>query len=201
MGGAKVSDKIEIIESLLNKADRILIGGAMAYTFLHAQGLGTGRSLVEEEQKQTALDIMKKAGEKGVDLVLPSDHLLAGAVEAGAETVVTASFPFPEDKMGVDIGPATIGKYESLIAEAATIFWNGPMGIFEIEQFARGTMEIARAVAASKAFSVVGGGDSIAAVKKAGVKDRIGHISTGGGASLEYISFGTLPGLEALEKA
>lgn len=200
LGGAKVSDKIEIIESLLNKADCVLIGGAMAYTFLQAQGYGTGKSLVEVGEEKTALDIIRKAGEKGVELVLPVDHLLAASVEAGARTVLATTLPFPEDMMGVDIGPATIIKYSGLIAAAATIFWNGPMGIFEIDPFARGTMEIARAVAASKAFSVIGGGDSIAAVKKSGVKDKIGHISTGGGASLEYIAYGTLPGLEALEK-
>lgn len=200
LGGAKVSGKIEIIESLINKADRVLIGGAMAYTFLHAQGFGTGKSLVEVEQGQTALNIIRMAGDKGVELVLPEDHILAASAEAGARTVLATALPFPEDMMGVDIGPATVKKYGDLIATAATIFWNGPMGIFEIEPFSNGTMEIARAVAASKAFSVIGGGDSIAAVKKSGVKDKIGHISTGGGASLEYIAYGTLPGLEALEK-
>jgi len=200
LGGAKVSDKIGIIESLLGKADRILIGGAMTYTFLHAQGYGTGKSLVEADQKQTALDIIEKAKAGKVDLVFPCDHVIASAAEAGADTSITAGLPFPENMMGVDIGPATIEKYSSAVEEAATIFWNGPMGIFEIEPFAKGTMEVALALARSKGFSVVGGGDSIAAIEKAGVREKIGHISTGGGASLEYVASGTLPGIEELEK-
>lgn len=200
LGGAKVSDKIEIIESLINKADTVLIGGAMAYTFLNAMDKGVGRSLVEADQKQTALAIIAKAKAKGVELVLPVDHVLAVAAEAGARSITVTALPFPADMLGVDIGPATVEKFDGYIAKAATIFWNGPMGIFEIEPFAKGTMGIAKAVAGARAFSVVGGGDSIAAVKKAGVKDKIGHISTGGGASLEYISYGTLPGLDALEK-
>jgi phosphoglycerate kinase len=200
LGGAKVSDKIEIIESLLNKADEILIGGAMAYTFLKAQGFGVGRSLVEDDQRETALGILRKAGEKKVEFLLPLDHLLATAAEAGAATRVVATLPFPEDMMGVDIGPRTIEAYARIIKNARTIFWNGPMGIFEIEPFAAGTVQVAQAVAASGAVSIVGGGDSIAAVKKAGVKDKISHISTGGGASLEYIAYESLPGIDALDK-
>ncbi len=200
LGGAKVSDKIEIIESLLNKADHILIGGAMAYTFLKAQGLGVGKSLAEDDQRATALDILAKARSKGVEFLLPLDHVLAAAAEAGAETTVVDAPPFPETLMGVDIGPKTVEAYSRTIAAARTIFWNGPMGIFEIDGFAAGTMGIARAVAASGAVSIVGGGDSIAAVKKAGVRDKISHISTGGGASLEYIAYGSLPGIDALEK-
>jgi len=199
LGGAKVSDKIEIIESLLAKADHILIGGAMAYTFLKAQGFGVGKSLAEDDQKATALAILSKAAEKKVEFLLPLDHLLATAAEAGAATRTVDTLPFPEDMMGVDIGPRTVEAYSRIIRAAKTIFWNGPMGIFEIEPFAAGTVGIARAVAASGAVSIVGGGDSIAAVKKAGVKDKISHISTGGGASLEYIAYDSLPGIDALE--
>ncbi len=200
LGGAKVSDKIEIIESLLGKADHILIGGAMAYTFLKAQGLGVGKSLVEDDQGEVALVILEKARAKGVGFHLPQDHVLARAPEAGADTRVVETLPFPDDMMGVDIGPKTVATYAAVIAGAKTIFWNGPMGIFEIEPFSKGTIGVAQAVAASGAVSIVGGGDSAAAVKKAGVRDRISHISTGGGASLEYIAYETLPGITALEK-
>jgi phosphoglycerate kinase len=200
LGGAKVSDKIEIIESLLGKADSILIGGAMAYTFLNAQGLCVGKSLVEEDQSEVALVILENARTNGVSFHLPQDHLLARAAEAGAETRIVETLPFPDDMMGVDIGPKTVVAYAAVIAQAKTIFWNGPMGIFEIEEFAKGTIGVAQAVAASGAVSIVGGGDSVAAVKKAGVRDRISHISTGGGASLEYVAYETLPGITALEK-
>jgi len=200
LGGAKVSGKIEVIESLLGKADSILIGGAMAYTFLKAQGLGVGKSLVEEDQSEIALVILEKARTNGVSFHLPQDHLLARAPEAGADTRLVETLPFPDDMMGVDIGPKTVEAYAAVIAEARTIFWNGPMGIFEIEEFARGTIGIARAVAASGAVSIIGGGDSAAAVKRAGVRDKISHISTGGGASLEYVAYETLPGITALEK-
>jgi phosphoglycerate kinase len=200
LGGAKVSDKIEIIESLLGKADHILIGGAMAYTFLKAQGFGVGKSLAESDQKATALAILAKAAEKKVDFLLPLDHVLAAAAEAGAAMRTVDAPPFPEDMMGVDIGPRTVEAYSRIIKNARTIFWNGPMGIFEIEPFSAGTVKIAQAVAASGAVSIVGGGDSIAAIKKAGVKDKISHISTGGGASLEYIAYESLPGIDALEQ-
>jgi len=199
LGGAKVSDKIEIIESLLGKADHILIGGAMAYTFLKAQGLGVGTSLVEEDQLEVALIILDKARAEAVSFHLPQDHVLAAAPEAGAATRIVESLPFPEGLMGVDIGPKTVAAYGAVIAKAKTIFWNGPMGIFEIDEFAKGTIGVAQAVAASGAVSIVGGGDSVAAVKKAGVKDRISHLSTGGGASLEYVAYETLPGITALE--
>jgi phosphoglycerate kinase len=200
LGGAKVSDKIEIIESLLGKADQILIGGAMAYTFLKAQGLGVGRSLVENDQIEVALVILDKARAQAVSVHLPQDHVLAWAPEAGAWTKIVETLPFPEDMMGVDIGPKTVAAYAAVIATAKTIFWNGPMGIFEIDEFAQGTIGVAKAVAASGAVSIVGGGDSVAAVKKAGVRDKISHISTGGGASLEYVAYETLPGITALEK-
>ncbi len=200
LGGAKVSDKIEIIESLLGKADHILIGGAMAYTFLKAQGLGVGRSLVENDQIEIALVILDKARTNEVSFHLPQDHVLAKAPQAGAETRIVEALPFPEDMMGVDIGPKTVAAYAAVIAAAKTIFWNGPMGIFEIDEFAQGTIGVAKAVAASGAISIVGGGDSVAAIKKAGVRDKISHISTGGGASLEYVAYETLPGITALEK-
>jgi phosphoglycerate kinase len=199
LGGAKVSDKIEIIESLLGKADHILIGGAMAYTFLKAQGLGVGTSLVEDDQGECALVILDKARTSNVSFHLPQDHVVAKAPEAGAETRIVESLPFPDDMMGVDIGPKTVAAYAKVIAAARTIFWNGPMGIFEVDEFAKGTIGIAQAVAASGAVSIVGGGDSVAAVKKAGVRDKISHLSTGGGASLEYVAYETLPGITALE--
>ena len=200
LGGAKVEDKIPVIENLLNKADDILIGGAMAYTFLKARGEDVGRSLVEDDKREVALRIMAKAAGKNVRFLLPLDHVLATAVDAGAETRVVEGTPFPAGFMGVDIGPKTVDAYARIIAGARTIVWNGPLGVFEIDKFAEGTVRIARAVAASGAVSIVGGGDSIAAIKKAGVEDRITHISTGGGASLEFLAYETLPGIEALEK-
>jgi len=199
LGGAKVEDKIPVIENLLNKADDILIGGAMAYTFLKAQGKDVGKSLVEDDKLDIARTILKKAALKKVNFLLPLDHVLAAEVDAGAETEVVESPPFPDDKMGVDIGPKTVAAYAKIIAGAKTIVWNGPLGVFEIDKFAKGTIGIAEAVAASGAISIVGGGDSVAAVKKAGVTDKISHISTGGGASLEFLAYETLPGIDALE--
>lgn len=200
LGGAKSEDKIPVIENLLNKADTILIGGAMAYTFLKAQGYGVGRSLVEADKIDIALSILTKAKEKNVELLLPLDHVLTTSIESGVVTKTTDAYPFPEDMMGVDIGSKTIARYSEIIAKAKTIVWNGPLGVFETPAFAQGTIKIAEAVAASGAISIIGGGDSIAAVAKAGVSRKITHISTGGGASLEYLSFETLPGIEALEK-
>ena len=199
LGGAKVSDKIAVIENLLDKADHILIGGAMAYTFFKAQGFEVGRSLVEEDKTELALEILERAKTKKVDLVLPSDHLLATAKEKDAATEIVSSFPFPADWMAVDIGPETIRRYSDIVATARMVVWNGPLGVFEIDKFAGGTMRIAEAVAAAKAITIIGGGDSIAAVTKAGVSGKITHISTGGGASLEYLAFGTLPGIDALK--
>jgi phosphoglycerate kinase len=199
LGGAKVEDKIPVLENLVGKADEILIGGAMAYTFLKAQGYDVGKSLVEDDKKDIALAILAKAKASGARLQLPVDHVTAGAVEAGAATRVVEGVPFPADQMGVDIGPKTIGLYAAAVGRAKTIVWNGPLGVFEIDAFATGTMKIAEAVAASKAITIVGGGDSVAAVHKAGVADRISHISTGGGASLEFLAYETLPGIEALE--
>jgi phosphoglycerate kinase len=198
LGGAKVSDKIPVIQNLMDKADHILIGGAMAYTFFKAQGYDVGKSLVEEDRKELALEILNKARAAQADLVLPSDHLLAAALDKDAATEIAVSFPFPADKMAVDIGPQTAEKYAAVIGKAKMVVWNGPLGVFEIDKFAQGTMRIAEAVASAKATTIVGGGDSIAALEKAGVSSRITHISTGGGASLEYLAFGTLPGIEAL---
>jgi phosphoglycerate kinase len=200
LGGAKVEDKIPVIENLLNKADDILIGGAMAYTFLKARGEDVGKSLVEDDKKDIALRILAKAAAKKVNFLLPLDHVLATALDATAETRIVDGTPFPADMMGVDIGPKTIEAYSKIIAQAKTIVWNGPLGVFEIDKFAVGTIRIAEAVAASGAVSIVGGGDSIAALKKAGVTDRITHISTGGGASLEFLAYEALPGIEALER-
>ena len=200
LGGAKVEDKIPVIENLLNKADTILIGGAMAYTFFKAQGLGTGKSLVEPDKLEIAQNILARAKDKNVLFLLPLDNVLAASIESGQVAQIADSFPFPQELMGVDIGPKTVARYAEIIAEAKTIVWNGPLGVFETPAFARGTIEIAQAVAASGAISIVGGGDSIAALEKAGVSQKITHISTGGGASLEFLANETLPGIEALEK-
>jgi phosphoglycerate kinase len=199
LGGAKVEDKIPVLENLVGKADEILIGGAMAYTFFKAQGFDVGKSLVEEDKKDIALAILAKAKAAGAKLQLPTDHITADAVQSGAATRVVEGFPFPAGQIGVDIGPKTIALYAAAVGRAKTIVWNGPLGVFEIDAFSAGTMKIAEAVAASKAVTIVGGGDSVAAVHKAGVADRISHISTGGGASLEFLAYETLPGIEALE--
>ena len=198
LGGAKVSDKIPVIENLLTKADAILIGGAMAYTFFKAQGNDVGRSLVEEDKIELAASILNKTKEKNIKFYLPSDHIIAVEADAQAEPQTVDTFPFPSEMMALDIGPKTIDNYAEIIAGAKTVFWNGPMGVFEIDQFSQGTTKIAEAVANSGALSIIGGGDSVAAVYKAGVADRISHISTGGGASLEFVANETLPGIEAL---
>ncbi len=200
LGGAKVSDKIPVIESLLPKAESILIGGAMAYTFFAAQGFDVGRSLVEEDKKDMALDLLNKAKSMEINFHLPEDQVVAASMDSEVETMIVKGFPIPSDLMALDIGPKTIEKYKEIIAQAKTIFWNGPMGVFEIDQFATGTVQVAQAVANSGAVSIVGGGDSVAAICKAGVSEKITHISTGGGASLEYIANETLPGLEALKE-
>ncbi len=200
LGGAKVSDKIPLIESLLDKADDLLIGGAMAYTFFKAQGFEVGRSLVEEDKLELAAEILRRAGDRKARFVLPSDHTMASEATPEAKALTVDSFPLPSDLMALDIGPETADEYARVISGTKTIFWNGPMGVFEIDQFARGTLTIARAVADSPATSIVGGGDSAAAISRAGVSEKITHISTGGGASLEFIANGTLPGIEALEE-
>ena len=200
LGGAKVSDKIPVIENLLNKADSILIGGAMAYTFFKAQGYEVGRSLVEEDKIELARLLLDRAQEEKVNFYLPSDHLVAAEKDPDAEVKTVDSPPLPSDLIGLDIGPKTVEKYSEIIAKAKTIFWNGPMGVFEIDKFSQGTMKLAKAVANSEALSIVGGGDSVAAVYKAGVSEKISHISTGGGASLEFMANETLPGIEALSE-
>ena len=200
LGGAKVSDKIPVIENLLNKADSILIGGAMAYTFFKAQGYEVGRSLVEEDKIELARLLLDRAQEEKVNFYLPSDHLVAAEKDPDAEVKTVDSPPLPSDLIGLDIGPKTVEKYSEIIAKAKTIFWNGPMGVFEIDKFSQGTMKLAKAVANSEALSIVGGGDSVAAVYKAGVSEKISHISTGGGASLEFMANETLPGIEVLSE-
>jgi phosphoglycerate kinase len=198
VGGAKVSDKIELLQNLMKFADSVLVGGAMAYTFLKAQGVEVGQSRVEADKLDLARDLMQFAERRSIDLRLPLDHIVAEKLDASATAEVAPTRSIPANRLGVDIGPATRADYAAQIAKARTIVWNGPMGVFEIPQFAEGTMAIARAVADSSAVSVVGGGDSVAAVKKAGVEAKISHISTGGGASLEFLSGLTLPGVAAL---
>jgi phosphoglycerate kinase len=195
LGGAKVSDKIEVIENLLKIVDQLLIGGAMAYTFLKAQGLPVGKSLVEEDKLDLARSLMAAAGSK---LLLPEDHVVAPELKDGVESAVVTEIP--DGQMGLDIGPATRARYAEVIAGAKTIVWNGPMGVFEKPPFDEGTVAVAKAVAASGAISVVGGGDSEKAVKAAGVADKISHVSTGGGASLEFLAGLELPGVAALRK-
>jgi phosphoglycerate kinase len=197
VGGAKVSDKIELIESFLNLATHILIGGAMAYTFLQAKKIATGKSLVEADKIDLAADLLSRAASKGVALELPVDHVVGAGLDATESQVVPID-QTPANLMGLDIGPETVKRYSSILAGARTIVWNGPMGVFENPKFAQGTFGIARAVAESNAFSIVGGGDSAAAVAQSGVESKITHISTGGGASLEFLSGQKLPGVEAL---
>jgi phosphoglycerate kinase len=199
LGGAKVSDKIEVIENLIARVDRLLIGGAMAYTFFKAQGLPVGRSLVEDDKLDAARDILSRAKQRGLELFLPTDHVVAEKLEAGVpvETLQVGDAAIGE-RMGLDIGTATVAAYSRALADARTVVWNGPMGVFEIDAFAQGTIDVARAVANVNGTTIVGGGDSIAAIAKAGVADRITHISTGGGASLEFLGGQVLPGVAAL---
>ena len=200
IGGAKVSDKIEVIESLITKADAILIGGGMAYTFLRARGQETGKSLVEEDKIDLARKTMELAESQGVRFLLPVDHCLADRFHTHAKTTLfEGDGPFPAELMALDIGPKTVALFSSVIAEAETVLWNGPMGVFEFPAFAHGTNEIAKAVAKNEdATTIVGGGDSVSAIQKSGYADKITHISTGGGASLEFLEGKTLPGVEAL---
>lgn len=196
LGGAKVSDKIAVLASLAERADVLCVGGAMAYTFLQARGVPTGRSRVEEARVPDAQRILAAAEKAGREVLLPVDHVVAERPEAGSPTRTVDEIP--EGWLGVDIGPRTAARYGEACAKARTIFWNGPMGIFEVEAFAHGTRAVAEAVAASDARSVVGGGDSLAAVNTMGLADRITHCSTGGGASLEFVQGASLPGVEAL---
>jgi phosphoglycerate kinase len=199
LGGAKVSDKIGVIENLLERVQTFCIGGAMAYTFLVAQQKPVGRSRVEQDKIGLAGEALARAAARGARVLLPVDHLAADRPEAGARTAVVSADDFPADLLGVDIGPATIDLFRRDILGAKTVLWNGPMGIFEIDAFARGTMAIADALAESSATTVVGGGDSVAALRRAGKLDAVTHVSTGGGASLEFLEGRELPGLRALE--
>jgi phosphoglycerate kinase len=202
LGGAKVSDKIEVIDNLLARVDRLLIGGAMAYTFFMSMGYPVGRSLVEKDKLDAAADILTRARARDVLLLLPTDHVVAEKLEAGVPTeTLGVEDRRIGDRMGLDIGPQTIDAYTGALADAKTVVWNGPMGVFEIDAFARGTMAVAQAVAGVQGTTIIGGGDSIAAVKKAGIADRITHISTGGGASLEFLGGRTLPGVAVLPDA
>ncbi|MGA2301986.1 MAG: phosphoglycerate kinase [Candidatus Acidiferrum sp.] len=201
LGGAKVSDKIEVVENLMKIADAMLIGGGMAYTFLKAKGLPIGKSLVEEDKIELAKKILADAKQKNFKFLLPSDSVIAPEFKADSPATIVDVSAMPADQMGLDIGPKTIAAYKAEIAKSETIVWNGPMGVFEMPAFAKGTLEIAKAVAAATtggAISIIGGGDSVAAVHQSGVAKQISHISTGGGASLEFLGGRKLPGVEAL---
>jgi 3-phosphoglycerate kinase len=198
VGGAKVSEKIELLQNLMKFADSVLIGGAMAYTFLKARGVEIGRSPVENDKLPLVRDLLDFCERRSIGLHLPKDHVVAEKVDAHATAEIVQTLGIPPTRLGVDIGPVTRAEYAGVIARAKTVVWNGPMGVFEIDQFSAGTLAIARAVAASTAVSIVGGGDSAAAVAKSGVASKITHISTGGGACLEFLSGMKLPGVEAL---
>jgi phosphoglycerate kinase len=200
LGGSKVSDKLAVIDRLLTVADRILVGGGMVFTFLAAQGHEVGTSLLEADQLDTVRGYLAEADKRGVQLVLPIDIVAADRLAADADAIVVPAEAIPADRMGLDIGPAGAAAFAAALADSATTFWNGPMGVFEMDAFAGGTRAVAQALVDSPGFSVVGGGDSAAAVRKLGfAEDAFGHISTGGGASLEYLEGKTLPGLAALE--
>ncbi|MFH1783975.1 MAG: phosphoglycerate kinase [bacterium] len=201
LGGAKVSGKIDVIENLLNKVNTVAIGGAMAYTFLKAEGINVGSSRVEEDKVDLAKDILKRASEKKVTMLIPCDHVVTQKIDGSSESKVVGT-DIPEGWIGVDIGPLTSDRYEGAIKASKTIVWNGPMGIFEVDKFSEGTMKIARQLAdATKtgATTIIGGGDSVAAVSKASVTDKMSHISTGGGASLEFLEGKQLPGIVAIK--
>jgi phosphoglycerate kinase len=200
LGGSKVSDKLGVIDNLLDKADRLLIGGGMVFTFLAAQGHEVGKSLLEQDQLEVVRGYIARAQEKGVELVLPVDIVAATAFAADAEHSVVSSDGIPADRLGLDIGPESSKTFASKLEDAATVFWNGPMGVFELEPYSHGTRAVAQALADSEGFSVVGGGDSAAAVRTLGFPESaFGHISTGGGASLEFLEGKELPGLTVLE--
>lgn len=200
LGGAKVSDKIGVIENLLDIVDEIFIGGAMAYTFIRAQGGSVGSSLVEEGEIDTASDLLGRAAERGIAVHLPQDSLCAPEIAAGVSPDVHPSDDIPEGSMGLDIGPSAVASFEEALRGAKTVFWNGPMGVFETPPFDSGTRAIAQMVGSLDAFTIVGGGDSVAAVTSIGIQDRIDHISTGGGASLEFLEGEELPGVTALRR-
>jgi len=202
LGGSKVSDKLGVIENLIGLADRILVGGGMVFTFLAAQGHEVGSSLLESNQLDAVRGYLRTAAERGVEIILPTDVVAATAFAADADHAVVAADAIPADRMGLDIGPESAASFAASLADAATVFWNGPMGVFEMEPYSHGTRAVAQALVDGNAFSVVGGGDSAAAVRRLGFDENaFGHISTGGGASLEYLEGKTLPGLSVLEKA
>jgi phosphoglycerate kinase len=201
LGGAKVSDKIAVIERLIEVADAVVIGGAMAFTFIKAQGGEVGDSLVEDDRLELARALLAKAEARGVPLVLPSDALCAARIEAGIETAVFPAGAIPQGQRGLDVGPAAITEFKETLAGAAAVLWNGPLGVFEVPPFDRGTLAIAHAIVDSGAMSVVGGGDSVAAIGRAGLADQVGHVSTGGGASLEFLEGKRLPGVAVLGTA
>jgi phosphoglycerate kinase len=199
LGGAKVSDKVAVLDNLITKVDALLIGGAMAYTFLQAQGVAVGNSLVEADRLDTAKGLLERAQQRGMHLLLPSDHRVSSSPKGDAP-VQTVGRAIPDGLLGVDIGPQTERAYAAEVAKAKTVFWNGPMGIFEVAPFSHGTMAMVDALVGSQALTIVGGGDSVAAVMQSGKADKISHISTGGGASLEFLEGRTLPGIAALEE-
>jgi phosphoglycerate kinase len=199
LGGAKVSDKIKVLENLLAKADAVCIGGAMAYTFLKAEGVPVGKSRVEEDKLDLARSILAKAKARGVDFLLPVDHVCATEAKETAQRVVVNDRAIPDGLIGLDIGPKTLDRYRQRVLSAKTVFWNGPMGLFEQKPWAEGTFGVARAMAESPAMTVVGGGDSAAAVEEAGLVAKMKHVSTGGGASLEFLEGRVLPGIQVLE--
>ena len=199
LGGAKVSDKIGVIENLLPKVTGMVIGGAMAFTFIKAQGGQVGKSLVEDDRLDLARELLKKASDLGVKLLLPTDVVAAQKIEAGAPTRIMPAHAIEDGWMGLDIGPESAKAFAEALQGAKTVLWNGPMGVFEIDDFAKGTLAIGEAIARLEgAFTVIGGGDSVAAANKLGMADKFSHVSTGGGASLELLELGTLPGIEAL---
>ncbi len=200
LGGAKVSDKIPVITNLLNKIDSLLIGGAMAYTFMWVRNISVGKSRIEEDKASIAREILRKIREKGINFELPVDHYGAEEFSPDAERHYVPTQSIPKNLMGLDIGPKTVELYKKYISEAGTLIWNGPMGVFEWDKYAEGTINIAKSVASSPGITIVGGGDSVSAVHKAGVTEKIKHISTGGGASLEFLSGKELPGLKILEE-
>ena len=199
LGGAKVSDKIGVIENLITKVDTILIGGGMAYTFLKAMGKEIGKSLLEEDKMDLSLELIEKAKANGVEILLPVDVVIADKIEAGVDTEIVDIDDIPVDKEALDIGPKTVKLFAEKIKAAKTVVWNGPMGVFEIKEFSNGTNEVAKALADSDAVTIVGGGDSALAIEMAGLKDKITHVSTGGGASLEFLEGKDLPGITAIE--
>lgn len=198
LGGAKISDKIGVIENLIESVDGLIIGGGMAYTFLNAMGIKTGDSIVERDKLELASELLKKAVDRKLDIYLPEDHVIGRELYPSTESRIVGRAEIPDGWRGLDIGPKSVEAFGAILDGANTVFWNGPLGIYEFEKFANGTIEIAKRLAESDAVSIIGGGDCVAAVHKAGVADRITHISTGGGASLEFLEGKTLPGIAAL---